>query len=239
MKREHTKIINNILDYCLPPIIRESTFFYRTLLSFFTKDNAEAYLNFRDNAWKMTDAELQEFYKSNLSFIKRPTDCNNKTIEKIIHTIKLNKYHSVLEFGCGRGYLGEKIINNTEAEYCGIDFDTDRAEKIIAGRGKVYCGNNLSIIPENNYFECILSTHTMEHVADLREIFNQMLEKSTKHVLLVVPLQLNLKYTPDFHMRFWRRPGDFFLDIGIKPHMNPQWEIISGDLYVLVEANKE
>lgn len=236
MKRETTQKINLLIDNLLPPFIRENFFFYRFLLSRFTKKNLDEQLNFRDNAWKMSDQELQDFYKNQSFTLERPTDCNQKTIDKIIRTIDENKYSNILEFGCGRGFLAQKIHDLFDLDYSGIDFDITQTRKCLTDDINLYKGTDLSVLPEQSKYDCIISTHTLEHVVDLRRIFKQILLKASKHIILVVPLQLNLKYTPDLHTRFWRRSGDFFLDIGIKPYMNPQWSIYSGDLFVLIEV---
>ena len=65
-----------------------------------------------------------------------------------------------------------------------------------------------------------------------------LLAHAAKTVLSIVPLQLNLRYTPDLHTRFWRTPGDFFLDAGVKPWMNPQWFVDQGDLCVILDVSQ-
>lgn len=231
-------MIGRFLDECLPPILRERRWFYRWVLNAVVKGDVEAYLDFRQNVWRMTDEDLQKFYGSIRSNIDRPTDCNDNSVKRILMTIAERKPRTILEFGCGRGHVALQMLENTPAKYTGIDFDTHRAKTILPKGTRLINAVGLDILEPGERFDCVVCTHTLEHVTDLRKTVADLLERTKDVLIIVVPLQINLRYSADLHTRFWRSPGDFFLDAGIRPHMNPVWYDDFGDLFVAIEPNE-
>jgi len=230
MKRETTSRISWILDYFLPPIIRENRFFYKFILKRAVKGDVDAYLDFRDNAWKMSPEEIQDFYASIYSNIQRPTDCSEASVERILKGLK---GHSILEFGCGRGHLADLIINKGFT-YTGVDFDTSHAKNICKNTGKFIDGTSLENI--SGTFDTIICSHTLEHVRDIRTHVAELREKTNQRLIIVIPLQLNHYYTPDLHTYFFRRPGDFFLAAGFERSDNITYWIDGTDLCVYLDC---
>lgn len=238
MNRDLTRKISDLIDLWIPPIIRERRWFYGTLLRLVVKGDVAAYLDFRDNVWKMSDEQVKDFYDSIMSNIKRPTDCNEQTVIKILDTLNEHDVQNVLEFGCGRGYIAEKILTKVGCSYTGIDFNVSNAsERLLNTEAILHNGVDLSPVADEK-FCCVITTHTLEHVIDLRKIMQELWNKTQGILIVVVPLQLNHKYTADLHTRYWRRPGDFFISAGITPKMNPVYEIIYGDLFVCLSKDE-
>lgn len=235
MKREHTRLIGRFLDECLPPILRERRWFYRWVLRTVVKGDVEAYLDFRQNVWRMSDEDLQKFYGSIRSNIDRSTDCNDRSVERILQTLDERKPASILEFGCGRGHVAREMLDTTPAVYTGIDFDTAKARTVLPEGTRLLNGVSLDVLGPDETFDCVVCTHTLEHVTDLRKMVADLAQRTRDLLIIVVPLQLNLKCSADLHTRFWRTPGDFFLDAGVRPDMNPVWHEDFGDLFVTIE----
>jgi SAM-dependent methyltransferase len=235
VKREHTRIIRLFLDEWLPPILREQRWLYRWVLGAIVKGDVESYLNFRQNAWRMTDEDLQNFYRNIKSNIDRPTDCNERTVERILRELATRKPESILEFGCGRGHVAKKMIEAVSASYTGVDFDTRKAKAILPENVRLLDGVDLEVLEPGETFDCVVCTHTIEHVRDIRRTITSLIDRTQGFMIIVVPLQLNLRYSADLHTRFWRSPGEFFLDAGIRPDMNPVWYEDLGDLFVALE----
>lgn len=232
MKRDVTRQISNFLDFGLPPWLRENRFFYGLVLGRAVKSDVHAYMDFRDRAWKMTDQEMQAFYARIQSNIDRPTDCNKKSIQRVLRGIRGG---SVLEFGCGRGYLAQKILKKHKADYTGIDFNIETARQNLPSSVTLVEGVDESGLKTGEKFDTVISTHVLEHVKDVRTIFASLWERTLQRLIIVVPLQINFRYTPDLHLRYWRRPGDFFLDCGLDPKLEPEFWIDGGDLCVFID----
>jgi len=235
MKRKTTTFISTILDKFVPPIIRERRWFYKFILKFAVGGDVDAYLDFRDNVWKMSPEDIQNFYKSVYSNIKRPTDCNEGSISRILSSLA---GRTVLEYGCGRGYLAEKILQNGY-NYTGVDFNTiDVANNDALKAGTFIEATDLKGLREKDMqFDIVVCTHTLEHVLDIRATVVDLLAVTKKRLLIVIPLQLNLFYTPDLHTYFFRRPGDFFIAAGITGEHDLEYHIDGGDLFVCIKVS--
>lgn len=234
MKREYTRLIGRFLDEWLPPVLREQRWFYRLVLGSVVKGDVEAYLDFRQNVWRMTDEDLQAFYASIRSNIDRPTDCNERSVERILREIRNRNPRNILEFGCGRGHVARQFLEGNAASYTGIDFNTASAARVLPDGVRLLDGVDLDVLDEGEMFDCVLTTHTLEHVTDLRKTLANLLKRTSGCLIIVVPLQLNLRYSADLHTRFWRTPGDFFLDAGIRPEHAPAWHVDLQDLFVVL-----
>jgi len=232
MKREHTALISTILDRWVPPVIRESRWFYKFILKRVVGGDVDAYLDFRDNVWEMSPEDIQDFYKSVYSNIKRPTDCNEKSIARIMDNIEGK---TLLEFGCGRGHLAG-IITGAGYDYTGVDFDiSDASETVKDKAAKFIEAVDLSaLLDAGATYDTVLCTHTLEHVSDIRHSVKELLALTKTRLIIVVPLQLNLYYTPDLHTYFFRRPGDFFMAAGFTAEHNLDHHIDGGDLFVSI-----
>ena len=143
-----------------------------------------------------------------------------------------------MEYGCGRGYLAEKIINDGY-DYTGVDFNTvDVANNDALKAGTFIEATDLTSIKASEMqFDTVVCTHTLEHVLDIRATVVDLLAVTKKRLLIVIPLQLNLFYTPDLHTYFFRRPGDFFIAAGITGEHNLEFHIDNGDLFVCIKAS--
>lgn len=234
MKREWTNGISRILDYWIPPVIREWRPFYRFVLGRVVGGDVDQYLDFRDNAWRMSDEEMQAFYASVFSNIKRPTDCTAKTVERVMQGLV---GQSVLEFGCGRGFLATRILAQG-ADYTGVDFDTSSAAQTLPPKARLFDGTDLSPV-EGEHFDTVICTHTLEHTLDIRRHVRELLAATRQRLIIVVPLQLNLKYTPDLHTHWFRRPGDFFLAAGLGREHHVTYWTDDGDLCVFVDVGED
>jgi len=234
MKREHTSLISTILDRWIPPILREQRWFYKIILKRAVGGDVDAYLDFRDNVWKMSPEDTQTFYKSVFSNIDRPTDCNAKSIQRIM-TALTGK--DIFEFGCGRGYIAQLIIE-AGFTYTGVDFDISAAkknEKLAAGKFVEATDLRAFAIGDDRY-DTVLCTHTLEHVLDIRAYVKDLRALTRKRLVIVVPLQLNLRYTPDLHTYFFRRPGDFMIAAGFTADDNLSYFVDDGDLCVILDV---
>jgi len=189
--------------------------------------NAKIVFEFKE---KVPFMDKDDFAKIYSNFEKydpdRETDLNNGCIEKIIANIK---GESVLEAGCGKAFLAGKI-SGLGYKITAVDIKID--EKIKSKYSNVIFKNetieNLSF--EDNKFDTVICTHTLEHVEDLPVAIKELRRVTKKRLIIVVPKQRPYKYTFDLHVHFF--PYVFsFLQV-MKPAKNSYYcKIVGGDIF--------
>lgn len=92
----------------------------------------------------------------------------------------INPSDSVLDFGCGGGYL---LKNLACARKCGVEINPVAAN--IARENGVECYSSLDNIP-NSSINVIISNHALEHVSSPFEVLKNLRAKLVLNGLLVV-----------------------------------------------------
>ena len=119
----------------LPSIIRNSKFLFK-IASFFFRLPTSLY-EFRFIYKTRQIADLSIFYdpKNPLSLprVSNLTDINSRHLALIYREYRLRDFNSVLDVGCGTGFLLNSLskINNgnKNVSYCGIDYQLDSSQK--------------------------------------------------------------------------------------------------------------
>lgn len=237
MDRSVTAKINWVLDNLIPPILRENRYFYGLILYFAVGVSAKKYMSFRERAWYMTDHDVSNFYSSVGSRINRNTDCSRKTLSRIEQILgaKRHQINTVFEYGCGSGALAARVVDKFGVVYVGLDFDVKTAREYIGSKNAKFIESCELGPASTGVYDCIICTHTLEHVRDVRSLFMALREMAQTLLLIVVPLQKNFRYTADLHLHFWRIPADFFMAVGLQDHDNFFYEVIDGDLLLVLE----
>jgi ubiquinone/menaquinone biosynthesis C-methylase UbiE len=189
------------MDECIPPIVRDSKWF---MLPFFyvayNRANARRMMNFKREAYLLGEDGLSTFYRELNSSIsrRRITDLSEKMIKIIVHEVKLSK--SVLDAGCGKGYLLSRIRETyPEIKTTGFDFSNVLLDKSIP-----FFEGNISNIPfRNQSYDTVICTHTLEHVLDFDKCINELKRIAHRKLIIVVPKQRNYYYTLDEHLNFF------------------------------------
>ena len=100
-------------------------------------------------------------------------------LNKLLEVLKLNANHSVLDLGCGNGFITEHLQNQTGAFFQGIDISEEaikQARKRTAEKNKRLAfrvGNMNRLNFEPTTFDCIISIDTLYYVDDLEETLKQ------------------------------------------------------------------
>lgn len=126
------------------------------------------------------------------------TDLNPQCTEKILQTIKGK---TVLEVGCGRGYLANLMSENHNVTGCDIVISDGLKKKYP--EIKFVQGNIQSLPFADNSFDTVVSTHTLEHVQDLPGAVSELRRIAKKELIIVVPRQRPYKYTFSLHTQFF------------------------------------
>src|SRR5690348_1700605 len=107
LRRDTALKIHYLLDQWVPPFLRDCRWFMAIPMKMAFHEHADTYLDFKEKAFQMTEAEFQETYRrvSNVAF-ERATDLNEASVARILQEVRGPK---VLEVGCGKGYLAQLL----------------------------------------------------------------------------------------------------------------------------------
>lgn len=229
MKREHTNIIRFIMDELVPPIIRDSRWF---MLPFFfaaykTLKNIDRKMNFKSLAYSMNDEECKAFYIESAIPFTRQTNLCESNIAMILESVK-NDSGSVIDIGCGSGYLLSRIAEvnrNLALSACDIKRDKRLPSGVIFTHGDV------TALPyADQQFDIVICTHTVEHIINVQKAFDELLRITKKKLIVVVPCQRYFYYTLDGHVQFFYKEAELLRYLLLKnftlKKLNSDWVYI-------------
>lgn len=158
------------------------------------------FMDFKNNVLDLDEDGILAYYKELSSYhITRETDLNTQSIDYILDNIQGD---SVLDISCGTGYLAKKIIEQYKVEVVGIDFIiSDRIKNLMQPK---FIEASIEKIPfPDNHFDTVISTHTLEHVVDIKKAIEELRRVCKEKLIIVLPKQRNYRYTFDLHIHFF------------------------------------
>jgi ubiquinone/menaquinone biosynthesis C-methylase UbiE len=233
LKRDTALKIHYFLDQWLPPFLRDRRWFMYLPMRLAFHEHAATYLDFKEKAFQMTEAEFREAYSrvSNVAF-QRDTDLNNRSIVRILEEVRGPK---VLEVGCGKGYLARLLLRETNHHLTVTDIVIQEAVRALPGLN-VYEANLEDLPFDNLEFDTVICTHTLEHVRNLSKGITE-LRRIARRVLIIVPRQRPYKYTFDLHLNFFPYPHSLLSAFGKTPS-EASCEDVDGDLLFIEDQER-
>lgn len=232
LSRDVTTKIAFVLDELVPPILRDSKWFMWIPFKLLFGNKATDFFQFKDKVFDMTFEEFKGTYESLGSVhIQRETDLNNACTEEILKNLCGNE---VLEVGCGRAYLAQRIETHANIVASDMVISDTLREKLP---GIDFREANIECLPfDDNQFDTVISTHTLEHVLDITQAIAELRRVAKKRLIIVVPKQRPYKYTFDLHVRF------FPYECSLLEHMAPaghkrKIRLLDGDWYYQEDFN--
>ena len=224
--RNITNKINYIFDNLLPPFLRNQKWFMWIPFKIVFGEKANFFFTFKERVPFLNDSQILEIYKATSSVhINRPSDLNKKCLDKILLE---TKGASVLDVGCGSGYLSNLLENSFDVT--SVDFM--KSEHFDSkNKNTRFVEASVTNLPfKNNCFDTVICTHTLEHVKDINKAITEIRRVCRKKLIIVVPKQRAYKYTFDLHVHFF--PYEFsFLNIINRENNNYYINSIQGDIY--------
>jgi ubiquinone/menaquinone biosynthesis C-methylase UbiE len=222
--RELTSRINWVLDQLVPPLLRDSRFFMYPLFWLLFGGKARHFMEFKQKAPHLDDAGIRGYYEVlKDKHLKRDTDLNRASLERILEDLAGT---SVLDVGCGNGFLARRIAEGTAFRVVGCDYQLPlAAEPVPVG----WVRASAEQLPfRSQSFDTVVCTHTLEHVVDLAAAVRELRRVARRRLIVVVPMQREYRFTFDLHLHFF--PYPFSLQQVMR---NPQatCTVLDNDLY--------
>ena len=157
-------------------------------------------MTFKEWVFSADKKKFSELYEqtSHVQELQGETDLNKQCTEEILKTISGN---TVLEVGCGRGYLANLMSENHDVTGCDIIISKELKNKFPKIK---FVQGNIQMLPfKDNSFDTVVSTHTLEHVQNLPGAVEELRRIAKKELIIVVPRQRPYKYTFSLHTQFF------------------------------------
>lgn len=202
LSRDMTSKIRFIMDDFIPPVIRDSKIFslivFKLLYKLLYKNKGDIFLNFKQKASNISEQEFRKIYTIVNSIESRDTDLNIECEKEILRNV-IGK--SVLEVGCGKGYLSRKLSRRHMVAACDIAIDKQTVKN---NREIKFRKGNVENLPfANQEFDTVICTHTLEHVLNLYAAISELRRVTKQRLIIVVPKQRPYRLTFDLHLHFF------------------------------------
>lgn len=229
--RRYTSAISFLLDELLPPILRDQRWFMWFFQWLLFRNKTATFMDFKRKAPTLSSSEIRSIYQQTASVhIHRETDLNPGCISAIEEAIIGD---TVLDAGCGRGYLAKRLSNYLKITV--FDFNLDACVDLKASNANLVIGDIENLPFQDDSFDTVVCAHTLEHVINLQATMLKLRKIARKRLIVVVPLQRPYKYTFDLHVQFFPYPYSFLMQVGHGRGESFMYEI-DGDLFY-VEDN--
>jgi len=169
---------------------------YRIL---FNKRQTAVFMDFKSKFHRMKPCDYENLYNDQGFFINRETDLEKKTIEKILSVMPGDKSVSVLDVGCGNGFMLSVLRDNGYTDLSGCDIRED----ISIGGVKYTQASAVNLPFSDNMFDVVMCNHTLEHIPDIYQAVNEIKRVAARMVIVTVPKQLYFHHSFDFHIHFF------------------------------------
>lgn len=200
MNKNVTNTIRVAMDALLPPFLRESKWFMYPLFYIWYKgNNVEKLMEFKSNFHELSEEEYGEYYRIHRPLTNRGTDMSRECIQFVKDHLGDDKNQSIVDIGCGSGYMLKEIKKWGYDNLAGCDIvEVDLGPEIPFKQG------NIEHLPyPDNAFDVVICNHTIEHVLDPAKAVSELKRIARKKILLATPVQRFSKYTFDLHLNFF------------------------------------
>jgi ubiquinone/menaquinone biosynthesis C-methylase UbiE len=200
MNRSIVNIIRYVLEEILPPILRDSIIF-KYLVKFFYR-NDRLHENLKNKILSYTEKDYINYYKK-MPEINGKSDNSESCIVKILSKIKAS---NVIDIGCGRGYLLERIRKKyPKYNLFGTEiFLNKKLEK----KKLIFNFKTIKISIEDIdriklSFNTVICTHVLEHILDIRSAYKKLKKICKQRLIIVVPKERPYQYAFNGHLHFF------------------------------------
>lgn len=223
-----------LFNECLPPVLRDSRLVMALPFRLLFGKRASLFLDFKDRAYAMTDAELRDLYAevSVVQINDGGTDLAPAAITRICSELVGN---TALDVGCGGGVLAGAMARTHRTSAC--DF-------LVAERTRqafptvTFHEAPVEALPfADRAFDTVTCTHTLEHVRDFPASLAEIRRVAARRLIVVLPKERPYRYSFNLHLHFF--PYQFNVIERLRSGAEAtQWELteIDGSWYYREEV---
>jgi ubiquinone/menaquinone biosynthesis C-methylase UbiE len=207
--------VQYVLDQWIPPVMRDSRWFMYLPLKLVLKETTPDFMTFKNWVFTASEDQFGDLYRrtEGVQSLQGETDLNAACLERILDLVKGK---SVLDVGCGRGYLAKRLAETNTVTACDIAI----APALLNSPEVTWTPANIEQLPfDDATFDIVVSTHALEHVIDLRKAIAELRRVAKSEVIIVVPRQRPYRYTFSLHTQFF--PYEWSLRAGFGPSNGP------------------
>jgi SAM-dependent methyltransferase len=212
ISRERALLIRNLLDNWLPPVLRDHKIVMYPLMRLAFGKHYAVFADFKPRGFAMTAAEFSKVYEdtTEVQSIQGCTDLNDACLEAILGGIA---GESVLDAGCGRGYLAERL---TEVSPNVVGCDIVVGDDLVAREGLAFRQGSVERLPfADGEFDTVVSTHTLEHVQRIDLALAELRRVARRRLIVVVPRERPYRYSFNLHLHFFPYPWNWQAVAGV------------------------
>jgi ubiquinone/menaquinone biosynthesis C-methylase UbiE len=211
VSRRFSVVVQFILDELVPPVVRDSRWFMYLPMKLVLRDTTPDFMSFKDSVFSMDTKAFTDLYErtAHVGALQGETDLNAACTAAILGHVT---GPTVLEVGCGRGYLaGRLAAQGLTVTACDIAL----SDEVVARHPDVTFepGNIESLHYPDDSFDAVVCTHTLEHVQDLPKAIAELRRIARRQLIVVVPRQRPYRYNFNLHTQFfpyrWSIEGAF------------------------------
>ena len=190
-------------------------------------------MTFKSAFHSLSEEEFSKYYEEYEYIANRDTDLSSDSINFIINHLGANKEISIVDIGCGSGYVLRQIYKNGYKNILGVDL----VPKTVNDDFKIEAGNIENLSFPDGYFDTVICNHTLEHVLDLPKAINELKRIAKKKLIITVPCQRYYRYTFDLHIHFFSQISYLLKYINL-PDSQIEYHNIKGDWSVVCSFEK-
>lgn len=211
LDRRVTSWLNRGLDQLLPPVLRDNHLIMAPMLRLVLGRQWREFVDFKERAPALSPQELEATYKRlAASHLQRATDLHPASATLVQSRVR---GRTVLDVGCGRGYLARRLQQELDVAVTGLDIlppISDRAQ----GAPDYCCGLADSLPFTDKSFDTVICAHTLEHTVAPLAVICELRRVARQRLIIVVPRQRPYRYTFDLHLQFFPYPHSLDLLMG-------------------------
>lgn len=215
VSRSFSLAVQYLLDEWVPPVLRDSAWFMYLPMRLVFGPHTRELMTFKDVAFSMTENEFAGVYVQTAAVneLQGETDLNTECVAEILRNVT---GRSVLEVGCGRGYLLE-LLKKQHPNVTGCDIVINDSLKTRLPDVTFVDATTESLPFSTGSFDTVVCTHTLEHVQHLSLAISELRRVTAKRLIIVVPRQRPYRFTFSLHLNFFPYPWSITGQFGHHP----------------------
>jgi SAM-dependent methyltransferase len=229
-ERKLFNAIRYVLEDVVPPFLRDSFLFYG-LMWLLYRDKTRYQSQFRESIPHLSGSEYQRYYET-FPGLDSETDCNQACLDLIVDSVL---GESVLDVGCGRGFVANLIQSSRQVTTTGTDF---LIEDSVPQRypNCTFVKSKIEALDfADNQFDTVVCTHTLEHILDLPQALRELRRVAKRRLILVVPREREYRYSFNLHVHFFPYPHSFLKHLSPLPNTYT-CKVVDGDIFYVEDT---